>query len=306
MSEIHAVTGAFGFTGKYIAQRLLSLGKKVITLTGKPSHLNPFGDQVKAYPYHFDQTDVLTDILQGVDTLYNTYWVRFNFGDITYDRAIANTYRLLEAARMAGVRRIVHISITNPTLDSPFPYFRGKAIIEQAIRESGLSFAILRPTVIFGHGDILLNNITYFLRRLPLFVIPGTGQYRLQPIYIEDLARLALSAAQSEENLILDAVGPEIFTFEELVRLIARVINSHARLVHMPPFLALVLSQWLGLVLRDVVLTRDELAGLMAELLISKDPPTGQTSFGQWLSENAATYGKSYTSELRKHYRRMP
>lgn len=302
MSDIHAVTGAFGFTGRHIAHRLLGQGKKVITLTGKPSHLNPFGDQVKAYPYHFDQPDALTACLRGVDTLYNTYWVRFEYRDITYERAVTNTYRLLEAARRAGVRRIVHVSITNPSLGSPFPYFRGKAIVEEAIRQSGLSFAILRPAVIFGHQDVLINNIAYFLRRLLIFAIPGSGQYSLQPIYVEDLADLAISLAQADNNLIVDAVGPEQFTFNELVRLIAGSVHSRARIVHLPPTLSFVLSMFLGLLVQDVVLTRDELGGLMANLLVSDQPPIGRTSFRQWLIENAADYGIAYASELKRHF----
>ena len=88
----------------------------------------------------------------------------------------------------------MHISITNPSLDSPLPYFRGKAILEKEIRASGISHAIVRPTVLFGKEDILINNITYLLRRLPVFAIPGSGDYRLQPIYVEDLAEIAVEA----------------------------------------------------------------------------------------------------------------
>ncbi len=304
MPEFQAVTGAFGFTGRYITRLLLNEGIKVVTLTSKPPHLNPFGDQVVVYPYHFDRPNALAASLRNVDTLYNTYWVRFNYRDITYERAIANTYKLIEAASKAGVRRFVHISITNPSLDSPFPYFRGKALVEQAIQQSGLSFAILRPSVIFSDQDILLNNIAYFLRRFPIFIIPGSGQYALQPVYVEDLARLAIAAANSNENLILDAIGPERFTFNELVNLIATNVHSRAKILHLPPYLTLMFARLLKVIVKDVVLTRDELAGLMAGLLISDQPPSAQTSYRQWLAKNVDHYGVSYASELKRHYQR--
>jgi NADH dehydrogenase len=251
----------------------------------------------------FDDVPTLTESLRGAHTLYNTYWVRFDHGARTYERAITNTRALLVAARDAGVRRIVHVSITNPSLDSPLPYFRGKALLEEDIQGSGLSYAILRPAVIFGNEDILINNIAYFLRRLPLFIIPGSGRYRLQPIFAEDLAHLALQAGQSDTNVVLDAVGPEIFSFNDLVSVIAATVKSRAKIVHFPASPAFTLIRFLSVVLGDIVLTLDELNGLRADLLVSRAAPTGTTRLSKWLEENADSVGSSYASELKKHYR---
>ena len=120
--------------------------------------------------------------------LYNTYWVRFNYGSFSHAAAVENTLALFAAARQAGVGRVVHLSIANPSEDSPLEYFRCKARLERALRESGLSYAILRPTVLFGGQDILINNIAWMLRRLPVLGVFGDGRYRLQPIYVDDLA----------------------------------------------------------------------------------------------------------------------
>src|SRR5262249_37427495 len=149
----------------------------VRTITGDPSRADPFGGRVEAFPFSFDDPARLTETLRGADTLYNTYWVRFDWRGTTYAQAIANTRTLFAAAREAGVRRIVHVSITNPSESSSLPYFRGKAELERDLRESGISYAIVRPTVVFGREDILINNIAWLLRRLPLFVIPGDGSY---------------------------------------------------------------------------------------------------------------------------------
>lgn len=304
----NVVTGAFGYTGRYIARQLLAAGRRPLrTLTGQPpaaiAAADPFAGQVAALPFNFDLPAALAESLRGADTLYNTYWVRFDAGDITFDRAVANSRILFQAAQTAGVRRIVHISITNPDARSSLPYFRGKGLVERALQESGISHAIIRPALVFGQGDILLNNIAWLLRRFPLFAVAGNGQYQAQPVYVEDLAELAVAAGPGTDNIIQDAVGPETYTFDQLVRLIAAEIGRPARIVHLPPGLALALSRLLGLAVRDVVLTKEEIAGLAANLLTSAHPPQCPTRLSRWLAENGSQLGAAYASELARHYR---
>jgi len=301
-SEVNVVTGVSGFTGKYIAQRLLSKGKKVINLTGHPDRPTDFGDAVESIPYNFDNPTRLTESLKGAKVLYNTYWIRFESGNMTFDKAVANSRILISAAKSAGVSRIVHISIANPSEESPQPYYRGKALVEKAIQESGLSFAIIRPALLFGNQGALINNIAWFLRHMPIFAIPGNGEYRLQPIFVEDLADLAVDAGSTSENLTFDAVGPEMYTLNDLVYLIKQTVHSKTLIIHLNPLLALATTAILGFVLRDVVLTRDELESLKANLLVSNEPPKGKTKLSEWLLENKNWIGTYYISELKKHF----
>lgn len=296
------VTGAFSYTGKYIARRLLLMGKKVRTITGRPASESPFGDQVAAHQFSLDNPGQLIQSLEGATVLYNTYWVRFARGKVTFDRAVENTKMLIRAAEAAGVRRIVHISITNASEGLPFPYFRGKALVEKAIINSKLSYAIVRPTVIFGAEGILINNIAWLLRRFPIFAIPGSGNYRLQPVFVEDLAEITVGAGHREDNIVMDAVGSEVFTYEELVTLIARNINSRAKMVHVSPWLALLLARLIGRMVGDVMITKDEIDGLMSNLLVSESPPTGSTRLSEWLEQNGNSVGAKYFSDLRRHY----
>ena len=297
-----AVTGAYSYSGKYITRRLLAQRDEVITLTGHPNRPDPFNGKVKAFPLDFDEVSLIGS-LTGVETLYNTYWVRFDHGSNTQTRAVENTRKLIHAAAMAGVQRIVHISITNPSVNSPLPYFRGKALNEQAVCESGLSYAILRPTVLFGAEDILINNIAWLLRHFPFFAQPGDGSYRLQPIFVDDLAELAVEAGSARENLLWDAVGPGIFSFEEMTRLIGKTIGCPKPVISVPANLALaaskIISAWVG----DVVLTRDEVDGLMAGLLVSSEPARAKTHLANWLAANKDSVGRQYASELARHYR---
>lgn len=304
-SSIHAVTGAFGYSGKYIAQRLLAAGRQVITLTNSTDRANEFGGRLPVYPFHFDQPDELAASLAGVEVLYNTYWVRFNHKLFRHADAVQNTLTLFDAARRAGVRRIVHVSITNPSEDSPLEYFSGKARLERALIESGLSYAILRPTVLFGKEDILINNIAWLLRHLPLFGVFGDGSYRLQPIYVDDLAALAVQQGGATDNLTLDAIGPETFTYRELVTTIGRLIGAPRPVIGVPPAAGYWVGRAVGALMGDVTITREEIAGLMADLLYVDSPPTGVTKLSGWVADHAATLGRHYTSELARRQDRV-
>lgn len=297
-----AITGAFSYSGKYMAQHMLARGAEVTTLTAHPNRPDPFAGRVRAYPLNFQDEAGLEAALRGVDVFVNTYWVRFDRGPVTQRGAVENTRRLMRAAVRAGVKRIVHISITNPSVDSPLPYFWGKALNEQAVMETGIPYAILRPTVLFGREDILINNIAWLLRHFPFFFLPGDGNYRLQPIYVDDLAELVTQCAERSDNLIWDAVGPETFTFRQMVETIGEAIGRPRPLFALPPRLTWLAAQGIGLFTGDVVLTWDEVRGLMANLLVSAEPPRGTTRLSDWLRENRDVVGKQYASEVKKHY----
>jgi NADH dehydrogenase len=299
--ELNVVTGAFGYSGSHITRRLVSRGIKVKTLTGHPGRTNPFGEAIEVVPFNFDHPEALAKSLEGATTVFNTYWVRFPRRGMSFERAITNVKTLIEASKRARVRRFVHLSITNASPDSPLPYFRGKGILENALIESGLSYAIIRPAQMFGgEGEILTSNIAWLLRKFPVFAIPGDGNYRIQPVHVDDVAEIAVNAAAETHNLAIDAVGPEVFTFNELVSLIAQTTRSRAHVIHVNPSIALFLASMIGKIMRDALLTRDEIRGLMANLLVSHAPSTAPTRLSEWLADNADTIGLGYHSELAK------
>ncbi|HUT93935.1 MAG TPA: NAD-dependent epimerase/dehydratase family protein [Thermoguttaceae bacterium] len=304
-SQVDAVTGAFGYSGKYIARRLLDRGHQVRTLTNSPHRRNSFEGAVEAHPFHFDDPARLRASLEGVSVLYNTYWVRFNHKKFTYAAAVRNTIGLFDAARAAGVRRIVHVSITNPSEDSPLEYFRGKARLERALGECGVSFGVLRPAVLFGEEDVLINNIAWALRRFPIFGLFGRGEYRLQPIYVDDLAELAVELGAERENTVIDAIGPETFTYRGLVEQIGRIIGKPRSIVPLPPVLAYLAALAVGATVRDVVITRQEIRGLMAGLLCVDSPASGRTRLTDWAAEHAESLGRRYASELARRRDRL-
>ena len=297
-----AVTGAFSYSGKYITKRLLERDEEVITLTNHPNRPDPFDGKVKVFPLNFNNEAGLITSLRGAEALVNTYWIRFDKDNNTQPKAVENTGKLVHAAVKAGVKRIVHISITNLSADSHLPYFWGKAANEKFVTESGMSYAILRPTVLFGKEDILINNIAWLLRRFPIFGLPGDGSYKLSPVYVDDLAALAVESVYGSEDYIWDAVGPDEFTFREMVELIGKTVDKTPPLIPLPPRLALLAAQFLSLFVNDVMLTPEEVDGLMANLLVSKETPRCKTSLKDWLRENRNTVGGHYASELARHF----
>jgi len=302
--QVHAVTGAFGYTGKYIAQRLLDKGYRVITLTNSIQRTNPFGERVQSYPFNFDDPEKLIQSLKGVSVLYYTYWVRFNHKMFTYADAVRNTNTTFNAAKEAGVKRIVLISITNPSEDSQLEYFSGKAKLEKALKGTGLSYSILRPTVLFGKEDILINNIAWALRRLPVFGVFGDGQYRLQPIYVDDLAELAVEHGEKKENSIIDAIGPETFTYKGLVQEIGEIIGKKRPIISVSPRLGYIVGSIIGRLVNDVFITREEIEGLMTELLYVDSPPAGKTKLTDWAKRHRDSLGIKYANELTRRRNR--
>jgi uncharacterized protein YbjT (DUF2867 family) len=300
--QVHAITGAFGYSGRHVARLLLDRGQRVRTLTGHPDRPDPFGGRVEVRRFRFDDPAAMRAALGDVRVLYNTYWVRFSHGAATFERAVENSRALFRAAAEAGVERIVHTSITNPAPESPLPYFRGKAEVEQAVRQSGIPCAILRPAVFFGGRDVLVNNIAWVLRHLPVFGITS-GAYGIQPTHVEDFARLAVEHGQGREDLAMDVVAPETFSFGEFVRLIRRAVRARAVVARAPRWMLLGVARLLGSIVGDVVLTGDEISGLTSNLLVSRSPPTTPTRFTDWLSAQADGLGLEWASELQRHYR---
>jgi uncharacterized protein YbjT (DUF2867 family) len=298
LPDLDVVTGAFSYTGSFIARRLLEDGRRVRTLTRRDDPSSPLHGRVETMPLQFADRARLVESLRGARCLYNTYWVRFERGETTFDRAVRNSAVLFAAAAEAGLERIVHVSVTNPSRDSPLPYFRGKALVERELAACSVAYAIVRPTLVFGPRDILVNNIAWLLRRFPIFVVPGDGSGRVQPVSAEDVAEIAVTVKGT-----VDAAGPETYTFDELVRLVAAAIGHPSALVHMAPRLALTLGRVVGAAQRDVVLTADETAGLQASLLVSAEPPRGRASFREWLELNGQTLGRRYVSELARNFR---
>ncbi len=298
--KIHAVTGAFGYSGKYIAKRLLEKEHEVITLTNTIPNIDIFNGKVKKYPLDFNDFDGLCKSLENIDVLYNTYWVRFNYKTFSHQQAVDNSIKLFNACVKAGVRKIVHTSITNPSENSHLSYFKGKAILERELKNLSIPYTILRPAVLFGKEDILINNIAWMLRKFPLFGVFGDGEYKLQPISVDDLALLAIDNGATDESKTIDAIGPETFSYNQLVEMLMSELKIKRKIIHVSPKFGCFAGNILGKFLNDVVITKDEIDGLMSNLLFTNSSPMGETKLTEWVKAHSNTLGLKYANELKR------
>jgi uncharacterized protein YbjT (DUF2867 family) len=304
MTRRAVVTGVFSYTGGAIARQLLDRGDEVVSLSRRPAPPgHPLAGAVAREPLQFEDPELLARSLEGADVLFNTYWIRFPCDGADFASAVANSRALFRAAGRAGVRRIVHLSVTNAAADSPYAYFRGKAEVEAVLAETTSDHAVIRPSLVFGgREEILINNIAWLLRRLPAYAVPGDGSYRVQPVYVGDVAGLAIAAAERDAPFLQDAVGPEIYTFDEFLSALARALHTRSRRVHLPPAVVTGLGRAIDPLVRDVLITAEELGALTSELLISHQPATGHTSFAEWLPGAAPWLGRRYANELRRNW----
>ena len=304
------ITGAFSFSGRFIAEELLKTGEKVETLTGHPRPEFPYFNKITIKQFNFDNFDAMVENFRGVNTFYNSYWIRFPHGNTTWRDAIVNSKKLFRACKIAGVKKIVHISVTNPNLDSPYSYFKGKAVVEELLKRSGVPYTILRIAWMYEEGDILVNNIAWILKRLPIFGVFGGGSYKLQPVSLRTLGKVAVENRYLGDktiniNKIIDVIGPETYTYYEFVSLINKSIKAKTLILPSPWFavyIPIFVSKILNIVLRDRLLTIDEIYSLKDNLLLTDSQPIGEKSFKKWVIRNKERLGLKWANEIKRHY----
>jgi uncharacterized protein YbjT (DUF2867 family) len=301
---LDVVTGGFSYTGSFIAEELMARGRDVRSLSRSAAEEgHRLAGHVERRALQFADADALAGAMAGAETFYNTYWIRFPHAGHTFEQAVENSGVLFEAARRAGIRRIVHISVSNPSAESPYGYFRGKAAVERRLTASGMPHAIVRPTVIFGgRQEILVNNIAWSLRRFPVFPMPRGGRYRVRPVSVQDVARIAADAGAAGGDETIDAVGDEVLTYRELVALVREAVGARSRLVTLPAAAILPACRAIGWTLGDRFLTAEELGALCDELLTTAGPATGSDRFSEGVGPQGAWLGRGYAHELRRNW----
>jgi len=309
VEALHVVTGAFGYSGRWIAHRLLEKGIRVRTLTNAVGRDDPFDGRVEVHSLDFDNHAALVESLRGAEVLYNTYWVRYNHPRRNFEHGIAveNSRRLFAAAAEAGVERIVHFSVAHPHKAPDWTYFRGKVAVEGLLHDSEHSYAILRPTVLFGGGrNVLINNIAWMLRKFPVFGVFGMGNYPIQPVHVKDVARVAVEQGELRENVTIDVTGPETFRYKEYIGLMAKSMGLRRLILPMPSTVGWVFGKFLGLILQDLVITRAEIRGLKRGLMASDEKPLGVHKFSEWIAEHGDELGIAYQNDLKERRYRSP
>jgi len=309
-----AITGANSYTGRYISKILLAstdTNFKIRNLTNSPNRKHDLGEKAfETMPLAYHDTSQMAKILEGTDVLFNTYWVRYNdYKGITREQSIQNSKNIVDAAKMAGVKKIVYSSHTQTSLDSPLQYIRGKAEVEQYIRESGLEYGFVKPCCIFGDTpdeSIVINNISYFMRTFPVFPVSGdASSYHLQPVHVRDLAELMVDCATdpAKTSHEVDAVGHK-FTVNELLTTIKDTLGLRRLIVnHVPIDVCYYGTKPIDLIFNDKFIERDDLLLMSSGITCSLEPPTGKRKLTDFLEKYKDTIGRRYISSNARYYK---
>jgi uncharacterized protein YbjT (DUF2867 family) len=239
-----AVAGGSGFIGRAIALRIAAIpSTRVRVLSRYPDKARTRFKQPNVECVFGDvtMTAALKDALARTTAVVNAtqfdgYPVENPARGLTFERIdFGGTAALLGAAKQTGTAQFIYISGASADETSVHPGFRAKGLAERAIRESGLTYTIFRPSLVYGPEDKVLNGLVKALRLTPVFPVPGTGKQKVQPVLVDDLAAcVALALTGKGANGTYEVGGPDLMTFDEMMRLVMEVTGARRPIIHIP------------------------------------------------------------------------
>jgi uncharacterized protein YbjT (DUF2867 family) len=296
------LTGAFSYTGRYIGQELLRRKISFQSLTNHPRPSVFPSASIPVAPLQFQDAPSLIATLRKSTILVNTYWIRYPAKGISHETAVQNIEFLVQCAKQAGIHKIIHISVSNPSKDSQLSYYKGKAEAEEIIQQSGIPFTILRPTLVFGKEDVLLHNIAWLLRYFPFFVFPSPSTCFIQPIFAEEVGCFAVESIHSYPNQTMDLAGPEVVSMKEMVQKIGRATGYTRPIYSTSLGITMAAVRILNTILHDRIITEEEILGLQNNLLVSSQPPLGKISFSDWLVQEGSSLCSHYINDYKRFF----
>lgn len=237
------VTGGTGFVGSAVVRELLRRGEKVAVLSRSAAHVREcFGDDVEARQGDVRDPESLAPAMRGIDVVVSS--VTFPNMPIekrskgwTFEEVdLKGTRHQVDAAKAAGVRRFVYVSGVGAARDSDRHWFRYKWEAEQYLRDSGVEWVIVRPTWVYGPGDVSLNRFLGFGKALPFIPMFGDGKQLMQPVFIDDAGRVIADSGTRPEaaKCLFELGGPEVMTMDEVVQAALDLMGRKRRILHQP------------------------------------------------------------------------
>lgn len=276
------VTGAAGFVGRRVVSELASRGQTVRALVRTPSTASVLGESgAELVMGDLLNADSLRDACEGVERVVHLAAVIREQGDRTFRRVnYDGTVNLLEAATAAGVQRIVYASTIGASSEPELPYLYSRWMAEQEVVRSTLAHTMVRFSAGFGEGDEFFNVLAAQVKLFPLVPVAGDGSARFQPIAVEDVARCLVAAVEREDmaGQTIEVGGPEHYTYDEILDLIAETIGAKIVKVHVPPALMKPPIGFLETVTPRSPVTLEQLKMLNIDNVTSAD--SVQTAFG--------------------------
>lgn len=267
------VTGGSGFIGRRVVARLAEAGRPVRVLArGQRQADLPQG--VERLPGNVATGEGLAEAMEGVERVVHLVAIIRETRGQTFDGVIrGGTERVVEAARAAAVKKLVHVSAIGARDDPTYPYLHAKWRAEQAVMGSGLNYTILRPSIVFGEGDEFINALAALVRGNPLVPIAGEGKTRFQPIWVEDVVTCIVACLEdgSHDGEVVEIGGPEHLTYKEMVDAVQEALGRRRPKLHIPLALMKPLARAMEAVLPRPPVTVEQLKMLALDNVTALD-----------------------------------
>lgn len=275
------VTGGTGFVGRRLVARLVEAGERVRVIARGVRQAR-LADGVEVVKGNLASGGGLSEAMEGVERVVHLVAIIREVGDQTFDSVIRQgAVNMVNAAKAAGIKKLVHQSAIGARDDPHFLYHKAKWDAEQAVRESGLKYTIVRPSLIFGEGDEFFSTLASLVRWNPIVPIAGDGKTRFQPIWIEDVVTCLVECLKDgvHDNAVVEIGGPEHLTYEEMVDMVAQVLGKRRLKAHIPLFLMRPMASLMEFVLPKPPVTHEQLKMLAIDNVTEPDAVPRQFAF---------------------------
>jgi NADH dehydrogenase len=263
-----AVTGASGFVGSHLIDRLLRDGHEITVLSHSQRGRVHLDERIRVVSGSVEDPEALTALCAGNQVVFHLVGIIAETRTKTFQKTVVEATRLLVGASLREkVMKLVYLSAIGASADSATKYYRSKFEAEQSVKLSGLNYTILRPSIIFGAGDGFVSMLSRMIRLSPFTPVIGSGRYRLQPVYIDDVTSAMSQCVTKEETSaeIIDLAGPERLEYLEILHIIKRVLNKRRVNIHLPLMLMKMAAAVMEKILKPAPLTTDQLTMLVGE-----------------------------------------
>ncbi len=260
-----AVTGGTGFVGRNLVNRLLSDNHEITILANRQSAKELFGKKVRAVSGSVHNFSDLIPAFQESQVVYHLVGIIAETRKNTFEKTVAEgTKNIVAACREAGVKKIIYLSSLGTSANAQSAYHKTKYLAEQSVINSGLEWVIFRSSIIYGKGDGFLTIMSKIIRMLPFVPIFGDGEYKLQPIHINDLTEVMAAAAMDSRAVgqIIDLGGPEQLEYVQVINYLKQALGKKRLNFHIPFGVIKPMAVLMELFLKPAPLTRDQLTML--------------------------------------------
>lgn len=253
------VTGAFGFVGSHLVKNLLEQNHTVRVLAHSQRDISMWHKPVEICNGSVENIESLHSICQDIDILYHLVGIIAETKTKTFSKTVVvGTQNIITAAKKQKVKKIIYLSALGTGCDAKSKYHQTKFSAEQAVLESEIPYLIFRPSVLYGQGDGFMSMLVRMIRYSPFLPVIGSGRYKMQPLYIDDLITM-MTDIKAVENEIIEVGGPESLEYLEILHILKKQLSKKRLNFFIPTMLMKNIASVLGKIMNPAPVTKDQI-----------------------------------------------